>query len=604
MCIVVLWYYVFLAMAMDSHATYTEVKTNPFILGTKPMEECGNFTYAFKRPRNFQECFGKEMVYSKAAVASESTVCSKVGRDILMKGGHAVDATVAVLLCVGVQNPEASGIGGGLLMNIYDRKKKQSFPIDGLTTAPAAAADLEQYADEENQAKGLPSIAVPGAMAALQAAHNRFGRLPWAELFEPSIKMMEEGVPLDFSTADALVYPDYVNETMIEDVKTNPSLRALYLDESTGAPKEEGDIVFYPQLAKTYRRLAQFGGVDFYKGKIARDIVKELRGRFTLEDLSNYSARWRDAIADNVGGHRYYTLPPPSYGGLIPLFFRILEGFHMTKKDLEEGPEQAALFYHRFVEAGKFVYKTRKYLADPDFYPNSIKNLTKLLTQEYADALRAKIDDSRTYRDAQHYEDIMIDEGNKLGTSQVTIVDEEGNVASVTSSINLHMGSKVVGSRSGIIYNDLMTDFIYPGVTPVGKMVQLFPVPGKRIMTHTSPFVMVDENGDVKFAGGSSGAPRITTTIAQVLANIFIFKKTLKESIDDPRLYNLNLPINQNTLVEPDFKNKEILNLLAKKGHQIYFYCYIPSGFHGILVQDGKLHAYVDHRKFGCPAGY
>ncbi|XP_064625867.1 glutathione hydrolase 1 proenzyme-like [Lineus longissimus] len=570
-----------------------------------PLTECAREDYVFKRPKISQKCIGKEQVYSKAAVACESTACSRVGRNMLKRGGHAVDATIAVLLCLGVVNGESSGVGGGLMMTIYDRETKKAHALDGREVAPAAAVNNSAFTnDPNNTIYGAKSIGVPGVVAAMKEAHTKFGLLPWASLFEPAIKMCEQGFPLSFNEADALTQKDLSNHTYRSAVKRDPAFMAVFLNKRTGEAKTEGETFYCRNLATTYRLLRN--DADFYTGPLAAKIVSEIQakgGLLSLDDLKNYRAVWREPLFGDVAGHKYITTPVPSSGGFVPIMFNVLKGFNMTESDLRKGPEQLALKLHRFIETCKFAYAKRVLLGDTK---GSREYLKTLMTKEFADETRSKINDDMTFANRSYYGKDIPDQRMKHSTSHVSILDQYGNAVSTTTSINMHFGSGVIGAETGIIYNNVMNDFSFPngenlfGFEPTSSN---YVKVNKRPMGTLAPFVMVDRNDDVTVVGGASGGGKILSTVVSVLQEMFIFNKGLKEAVDAERIHSQWIPTS--SFISAGFtKYKEAIDILVKKGHTMHYYCFIPSGFHGIYVKSGHVHAYTDAKKFGCPAGF
>uniref|UniRef100_A0A8C7XZ13 Glutathione hydrolase n=1 Tax=Oryzias sinensis TaxID=183150 RepID=A0A8C7XZ13_9TELE len=514
-------------------------------------------------------------IYLKAAVAADAGPCSEIGRDILLKGGSAVDATIAGLLCVGLMNAHSMGIGGGLFLTIYNAKTGKVETIDARETAPHnATRDMFGNSTDLATTGGL-AIAVPGEIRGYQMAHQRHGKLPWKDLFQPSIQLAEKGFPLDINFE-------------------------VFCGEDGDVLKENKTIKF-TKLAETYRKIAEEGPDAFYEGSLAQNLVNDIQaagGIITMEDLKNYTAVLDESpLRVNVGEYAMVVPNAPASGPVLSLILNILNGYNFTA-DSVASPEKKILTFHRIVEAYRFAYAKRSSLGDPKFL--SIDN--NLTSQSFADALREKISDSSTQPVNYYGPDFYLPDNH--GTAHISVVSEDGSAVAATSTINHYLGSKVMSNSTGVIFNNEMDDFSFPLITNgfgVPPSNSNFVEPGKRPMSSMAPAILFDKDNKVKMAVGGSGGTKITTAIAQVILNALFFDYDLEKAVSDPRLHNQLLP--NTTDAEPDF-DQNILNGLKAKNHNTKYLKSFGAVVQAVVRYKDGLRAQSDHRKFAYAAGY
>ncbi|XP_064616160.1 glutathione hydrolase 1 proenzyme-like [Liolophura sinensis] len=533
--------------------------------------------------------------YKHAAVASDVTQCSNIGKDILEQGGSAVDAAVASLFCMGLTDPQSMGIGGGFLMTVYNRSTESTVIIDAREVAPAAANETMFVDDPKLGASGPLSIGVPGEIKGYWEAHLLFGRLPWEQLVKPTVTMAVDGFTVPASLAEAL-----------EDDKTNilndPQLRKVYLNPTTNELYKTGEHMKYPQLGETLKSIAKHP-MGFYTGKLMKDIAQELSDKgsiITEEDMKNYTVRLREpSVTELRSGLRVVSPPPPGSGPVLEFILQILDGYSFTTGSLD--PQEAVVAYHRIIEAFKFAYAKRTYLGDEDFV--DVKELVANLTsRDFADQIRLRIWDNQTHN-TEWYGPVW--EGRvKTGTAHLSVVAQNGDAVSVTSTINSRFGSLVMGEKTGIIYNNEMDDFSSPNVT---NGYNLPPSPanfiraGKRPLSSMCPAIVLSQSGEVMMAVGAAGGSRITTTTAMVMAYVLWFGDNIKQAIDERRLHHQLLPAQ--AYYEQDFP-QEYVTGLEKLGHNMTWQKLGESIVQGIVRENGVLQANSDFRKGGTPAGY
>ncbi|XP_067942701.1 scoloptoxin SSD14-like isoform X2 [Watersipora subatra] len=548
----------------------------------------------------------EENTYRYASVACAEKNCSKIGVQMLAEGGSAVDAMIATSLCLGVTRTTSSGVGGGGFMNFYQRSTNQTFLLDYRETAPSAAT-ADMYSDPSNITSlyGGGSIAVPGEISGTWLAHQKFGKLPWARLFEPSIALAEEGITLNEYVAGH-VAKQYEN--------LNDVFKEIFTNPETGKVKKAGETIFFPKMAQTYRRIAEEGVDTYYNGSLRDDIIadlEELDGSIiTVEDLRSYQPEIRQPIQVTLrnGGYRMTSLPPPSGGIVLQYILRILDGYSLSEESvsaLKKDIASTSTTYHRIVEAMKFAYAMRSNLGDPAFSDLSefINNMT---STEFADQIRTKIMDDST-QDVSYYGLQLTDSRLTTGTSQISILAGNGDAVSTTTSVNFVFGSKRMGRRTGIVFNNLMDDFSVPDepswsddawVAPSNKANWI--EPGKRPLSAMSPTIVTDENGDVVLVTGGSGGSKIITAAAMTSINNLWLGMGLTEAVSRPRLHHQLLP--EQILVEDGFP-QEYQDELKKKNHKLTGNSFLPVS-DSVGRSDGLVFGVGDPRREGASDGF
>ncbi|KAK3550143.1 hypothetical protein QTP86_021080 [Hemibagrus guttatus] len=590
-----------------------------------------------------------ERSYTYAAVAADAGPCSEVGRDILLKGGSAVDAAIAGLLCVGLMNAHSMGIGGGLFLTIYNattvmdqlsEEVKQESPwtmmfaddivicsesreqleenlerwrfvlerrgmkvsrrrvetIDARETAPCNSSwDMFGNSTELSQKGGL-SIAVPGEIRGYELAHQRHGKLAWNDLFTPSIKLARNG----FRVGKALAGAIYSNRNTILSDKT---LCSVFCN-TNGEILKENDTITFLKLADTYQQIAEKGANAFYSGSIAENLVTDIKnagGIITMEDLLNYTALLdENPLKVPVSEFTMFVPNAPSSGPILTFILNVLKGYNLTSDSISN-TEKKTLTYHRIMEAFKFAYAKRSVLGDPKFLNISdfIQNIT---AKSFADSIRQKITDNTTHNQSYYEPEYFLPENH--GTSHISVVDADGNAVAATSTINMYFGSKVMSPSTGVLLNNEMDDFSSPliingyGVPPSPNN---FIVPYKRPMSSMCPAILLDKNNKVKLVVGGSGGTKITTSVALVILNSLFFNYDLKKAVSDPRIHHQLNPAF--TMLEPNF-DTAVIEGLVKKNHLIEVLTSIGAVVQAILQEENHLYAESDPRKGGYAAGY
>ncbi|XP_055915483.1 scoloptoxin SSD14-like isoform X2 [Eupeodes corollae] len=536
-------------------------------------------------------------IYEKAAVCSDSDVCSKVGSNIMKRGGNVVDSALAVLLCNGIVTMQSMGIGGGFIMNVFIKKDNRAYTIDAREVAPFAA--------QENMFVGKPSaslnspeaIAVPGEVMGYYRAHSRFGSLSWKEIVEPSIKICEEGFILSQHQVDSLSYK--------QSVKNDPLLRLAFVNNATGEFHGIGSKIYPPQeLCQTYVNLSKNGPLDFYNGSLAKDVaadLKDLGSIVTADDLEAYNADVVSSISMPLGKDTLYAVPPVGSGTIVAHIISILNGYNFTKESSTNETEKA-LTLHRMVEAFKFGFAKRWELSDMRF--NDLRELVSQLTStEYGEELRQKINDSATADDISFY-GARFSSKDDFGTSHISMLAPNGDAVSVTSTVNHYFGAGFTGKRTGIIFNSGMDDFSIPGLSnqfDLPPSVSNFIEPQKRAMSSMSPMILTNSTGHVKLVIGSAGGSKIITSVAQIIARVVWFGEDIKTAIDAPRIHHQLVP---NVLAYENESLESLMKLLEAKGHKTKRFVGRGSSMCGITQNKTAIYANADFRKRGGIHGF
>lgn len=493
-------------------------------------------------------------------VVSAQHLASRVGVDVLQRGGNAVDAAVAVGYALAVVYPAAGNLGGGGFMTLQLADGRKTF-LDFREKAPLAAT-ANMYLDKEgNVVKGLSTyghlaVGVPGTVSGLEYAREKYGTLQRAALIAPSIALADKGFALEQGDIDML-------QTATGDFKKDSVSGAIFLNK--GEPFAVGQKLVQKDLAKTLRAISQKGTDGFYKGWVGQAIVASSqagKGLITQADLDQYRTRELAPVECDYRGYRVVSAPPPSSGGVIICeMLNILEGYPL--KDLGFRSAQAV---HYQIEAMRHAYVDRNsYLGDPEFVKNP---LDRLLDKGYAEKIRGAIDPARAGVSKDIKPGVAPHEGSN--TTHYSITDRWGNAVSVTYTLNDWFGAKVTAAKTGVLLNNEMDDFTAKvGVPNLYGLVQGEAnaiAPGKRPLSSMSPTV-VSKDGKPVFVVGTPGGSRIITAVLHTILNVVDYGMNVQEAVDAPRFHQQWLP--DVTNVETYAISPDTRKLLIDMGHNL-----------------------------------
>ncbi len=510
---------------------------------------------------NFIFAASKEPVRAKnGMVVSASNIASKVGIEILKKGGNAVDASVAVGFALAVTYPFAGNIGGGGFMVIHLKDGKNT-TIDYREKAPLKASrnmflDKNGNFDPKLSQEGATSAGVPGSVAGMIYALEKYGTMKLSEVIQPAIDLAENGFPIDFSTANS--FKEYLN-----DFKKYPS--SIKIFSKDGEPYQKGDIFKQQDLASTLKEIQKYGSDGFYKGKIAELLVnqiKSLNGYISSDDLKKYQPVERKPITGTYRGYKIISMPPSSSGGIALVeLLNILENYNFKLEDWGSSD-----YLHYLVEAMEFVYADRtKFLGDTDFYPVPE---TGLLSKAYAKNIFNKIKNKAIpAKEISPGNPSQYKEGTE--TTQYSVCDSYGNAVSTTTTLNSGYGCKVIANGAGFLLNNEMDDFsAKPGVPNqfglMGSEANSIQ-PEKRMLSSMTPtIVLKDEKPYIVI--GSPGGSTIITVVLQVILNCIDFHMNIQQAIDAPRIHNQWMP--DEIYYEKFGLTTDVKNNLLKMGYK------------------------------------
>jgi gamma-glutamyltranspeptidase/glutathione hydrolase len=494
-------------------------------------------------------------------VTSASHTASQVGVDILKQGGNAIDAAVATAFALAVTWPTAGNIGGGGFM-VYYGDDGHATTFDFREKAPLAATErmylgLDGQVVNNSNHRSLLSVGVPGTVAGMYKAHQELGNLPWADLVAPAVKLAREGIPITWE-----LYSGFRSNQSFWD--EYPSSAQVFL-KADGSPYELGDTWVQPDLAATLELIQEQGRDGFYKGKNAKmlaDFMRANGGIITEEDLEKYEAVERAPVRGSYRGYEVVSMPPPSSGGVgIIQMLNILEGY-----DLASYGHNSAQYLHLLTESMRRAYADRaEFLGDPDF--NESMPLDRLMDKDYAAKLRAGIDMNKaSVSDEAKYGAIY--ESDE--TTHYSVVDKDGNMVSVTYTLENGYGSRIVAEGAGYLLNNEMGDFnAVPGVTNRNGQIGTTPnliEPQKRMLSSMSPTI-VAKDGKPVFAVGSPGGRTIINTTIQSILNIVDFGMNIAESVEAPRIHHQWLP--DITSLEGLGFSEDSIRLYEDMGHEV-----------------------------------
>ena len=494
----------------------------------------------------------KELASSNnGMVTTQHFLATEVGERILSRGGNAYDASIAIAFTLAVVLPRAGNIGGGGFMVIYDSQTQKPYSIDFREKAPQMST-RDMYLTEDGSFNdmnlstlGYLASGVPGTVAGLWDVHQKFGSLPWNELLEDAIYFAENGFKITPFLGDILF-------NYSEALSIFPETKKIFQKHY---PNFKDKLLIQKDLANTLKIIASKGREGFYEGQIAKKIASEMKknnGLITEDDLKKYNPIWRKPLISNYRDTQIVTMGPPSSGGLhVIQMLNIVENY-----DLKNIGHNSTNYINLLAEVMKYAYSDRsKYLGDPDFYDVPVE---KIISKEYAAEINSNIDIGRSTPVNDIYPGKFLDKESHE-TTHFSVVDEEGNVVSMTYTLNSTFGSKVVIKGTGILMNNEMDDFsAAPGVPNQFNLLGADAnaiAPYKRPLSSMTPTIVL-KNNELFFTTGSPGGARIISAVFQSILNIIDFKMNLKEATLAKRVHHQWYP----DMLEFEFSVDEKIN--------------------------------------------
>lgn len=502
--------------------------------------------------------------YRNGMVVSASEIASQVGVDILKKGGNAVDAAVAVKFALAVVYPNAGNLGGGGFM-VYRSAKGEINTLDFREKA-ASGASRDMYLDAagnpivDKSLYGQLASGVPGSVAGMAEAHQKYGRLKWEDLVAPAVALATNGFKLTAMQAREL------NGMKARFKKLNPLGTAL-LKETAWA---EGDVLVQQELANTLKRIKEEGRNGFYEGAVADSIVAEMKrgnGIITKQDLKDYKAIWRKPVLGSYRGYDIITMPPPSSGGIALIqLLKSVEPYPLSKWGFNTDSTVQVM-----IEAERRVYADRAaHLGDPDFYPVPQQKLIdggyikeRMATFNWQKASTSAEIKAGEIAPAEHEE-----------TTHFSIVDREGNAVAITTTLNGSYGAAVVVKGAGFLLNNEMDDFsVKPGAPNMFGLVggeANSIAPQKRMLSSMTPAILA-KDGELFMVVGTPGGSTIITSVFQTILNVVDFKQSMQAAVNSKKFHHQWLP--DQVYIEPQALDSLTIVRLRAKGYDI-----VPRG--------------------------
>lgn len=538
------------------------------------------------------------VISDRGMVVSQEMLASQVGADILARGGNAVDAAVATGFALAVTLPRAGNLGGGGFMLVHLAKENKTLAIDYREMSPASASrdmflDAEGDVDNGKARFSIQSSGVPGTVAGLLHALERYGTMTPKQVLEPAIALASKGFPVSLDLSSSLMAR---HKTLHKNAASKE-----YFYKADGGGYQFGETLVQEDLGATLGRISKAGRSGFYKGKTAQLIVAEMQrsgGLIRDSDLANYRVVERVPVCGDYRGNSVCAMPPPSSGGVHMIqMLNILEGW-----DLAAVGHNSAAYIHRLVESMRRAYADRSsYLGDPDYFPVPVAELTD---KKYATELRQQID----LHKASRSEDIRPGLDGASGANESTETthfstwDKWGNVVSNTYTLNFSYGSGISVSGAGFLLNNEMDDFSAKPGSPngyglVGGVANAIE-PGKRPLSSMTPSIVFDAAGAPILATGSPGGSTIITIVMQMVLNVIDFDMNVAEATAASRIHHQWLP---DTVFYEAGISVDTLQRLRDMGHQLNDKTSRLGATHSIQVDpSGKMfYGTADYRRDG-----
>ncbi len=493
-------------------------------------------------------------------VVSTSSVASDVGVDILKKGGNAIDAAVATAFALAVTHPSAGNIGGGGFL-VYMTNQGDVTTFDFREKAPLKATD-DMYLDEDGNLirmenhLTIKAIGVPGTVAGLYKSHQKYGKLPWADLVQPAVDLAQNGFTMNWTL--------YGAAQRFREMDAD-SFMGQYFSNSNGEVTQPGENWKQEALGKTLAAIRDKGHDGFYKGEVAKkiaDYMKENGGLISKQDLAKYEAIERTPLKGTYKDYEIYSMPPPSSGGVALLEMMNL----MELADFEEIEFNSTAYVHLVAEAMRRAFADRaEHLGDPDFNPDM--PIDRLISKEHAKQRFAEIDmEKASVSDSSKFGQLYDGES----TTHFSVMDKDGNAVSLTYTLEFGYGSRLGSNELGFIFNNEMGDFNpVPGITTSRGQIGTKPnliQPEKRMLSSMTPTI-VAKDGKPYLVIGSPGGRTIINTVFQTVLNVLEFDMEIHKAIEVMKIHHQWLP--DRIMYEKDLLSPDTRKALEGMGHTL-----------------------------------
>ncbi len=557
--------------------------------------------------------------FSHAAVAADHPLASGAGVSILQQGGNAVDAAVATSFALSVVRPYSCGVGGGGFMLVYgsgkDARISGTHVLDYRETAPAHLSPdfFEKVSDPDASTRSGQAVGIPGHVAGMLEALDRWGTLSRARVLAPAIALARAGFEADAHyVTSAMEIATWMQRDISRTQRFEWTWRRLLKQGNV----KVGDHIDTSGQAELCERIVREGAAGFYGGEVAKAIVDAVHadgGELTLEDLATYRPRYRAAFATAFQGNRLLSMPPPSSGGLV--LAQVLSMLELRSNDLRDvvalskagassNPQYVHPEYiHLVCEAAKHAFADRaRWLADTDFVDVPIETmLDPQRLQRAAESIRLGCTNE------QHSYGVAPVPREDHGTSHLSVVDEAGNAVACTETINLEFGSLVAVPQFGFCLNDTIDDFaVRSGKANAFGLMQSAknaPQPGKRPLSAMTPSIVLGNDGRVRIVAGGSGGPRIISATLQSMLNVLLFDRGALDAVSQPRFHHQWSP--HVLQLEPALLNSPVADALRAMGHEVNQRS--PIGTVQLIRSRSDGHGWdaaSDPRKGGLALGY
>lgn len=498
----------------------------------------------------------------KGIVVAAHPLASEAGVEIMESGGNAVDAAIAASFVISVVRPQSTGIGGGGFMLLHDARTTQTSAFDFRERAPARATpELYRNLPAPATMDGPMSVATPGLVTGLAEIHKSLGKLPWASVVRPAIKIARDGFTVYPQLASALMERSDVLQ------KYPASTRIFFRD---GRPLRAGETLVQNDLAATLTRIAVHGGSEFRTGETARRIasaVQKAGGPLHQSDLHRYRMLKRSPVTGDFKNHKIISMPPPSSGGVHAI--EILNILRNDQEKIAASGFASTIHWHLMAEAMRRAFADRAaFMGDPDFVKVP---LARLLSLDHAEKWQ------RTINPAQATPSRSLDVKSASvtkeseSTTHISVIDAEGNAVATTQTINFTFGSCMVAEGTGVVLNDEMDDFARAGSQPnafglVGNAANEV-APGKTPLSSMTPTIILAPTGKVSMVVGSPGGPRIISATMQTIFNRIVLGMSPADSVHAPRIHHQWIP--DKLFIETKWAPPETVRALSRMGHAV-----------------------------------